>query len=282
MLPSPEQRRWIDDEPVVEQELPKGDVTEGVVRVGDTVRRPHHERSFAIAHYLDHLEQAGFAGSPRYLGVDTAGRDVLTFLPGQVAAASPQRSAASDELLVSIADLLLDLHRAATGFDPDGRWFPRQPDEVGPTLVSHLDVTPQNVVVREGRAAGLIDFDLARRATPYLECRNTAVHWVPLVHPRDVYPEWHGIDQLARLRLFVDRFGLSAEQRESFVADEVTRADATWLRMKDRAETLGGGWRRMWDEGVGDKIRRRQAWLSANADQITTALTDQAEPWSPA
>jgi hypothetical protein len=95
-----------------------------------------------------------------------------------------------------------------------------------------------------------------------------------MVDTVDVYPEWQGIDQLGRLRLFVDRFGLSRELREHYVADEVARADGTWLRMKERAETHGGGWRRMWDDGVGDKIRRRQAWLRANAAEITAALTD--------
>lgn len=270
----PEQRRWIDAEPQAEQDLPKGDVTEGVVRVGDTVRRPHQERSLAVAHYLDHLEHAGFAGSPRFLGRDSRGRDVLTFLDGSVAAASPQRWAASEELLASIAELLLDLHRAAAGFDAGEALFPRDPADVGPTVVTHLDVTPQNVVVRDGRAVGLIDFDLARRATAYLECRNTAMHWVPLADPADVYPEWQGIDQLRRLRLFVDAFGLGVEHRRSFVADEVARANGTFARMKTRAETLGGGWARMWDEGVGDKIRRRQAWMRANATAITAALLD--------
>src|SRR4051794_39073067 len=54
----------------VEVALPKGDVTEGVVRVGDTVRRPHQPQSSAVAGYLDHLASAGFAASPRYLGRD--------------------------------------------------------------------------------------------------------------------------------------------------------------------------------------------------------------------
>jgi hypothetical protein len=259
---------------VTEQPLPKGDVTEGVVRVGDTVRRPHHEKSLAIGRYLDHLAASGFTGSPRYLGRDDEGRDMLTFMTGDVASASPEPWAADDALLVSVADLVLGLQRAAAGFDLDEQLFPRLPDDVGPTVVSHLDVTPQNVVVRAGRAVGLIDFDLARRATPYLECRNTAVHWVPMVDPVDIYPKWSGVDQLGRLRLFVDRFAMSRDLRERYVSDEITRADGTWLRMKDRAETLGGGWRRMWDEGVGDKIRRRQSWLRDNASEITVALTD--------
>jgi Phosphotransferase enzyme family len=257
---------------VEEQPLPKGDVTEGVVRVGDTVRRPHQESSAAVARYLAHLERAGFAGA-RYLGRDEVGRDILTFIEGDVASASPQRWAADDHLLLSVADLVVELLRASQGFDEDELIFPRHPDDAGPTLVTHLDVTPQNVVVRDGRAVGLIDFDLARRATPYLECRNTAVHWVPLIDPMDIYPEWSGIDQLHRLRLLVDRFGLPLHERMSYVADEVARADRTWERMKWRAETQGGGWARMWDEGADDKIRRRQSWLRNNAAGITAALT---------
>jgi hypothetical protein len=43
--------------------------------------------------------------------------------------------------------------------------------------------------------------------------------------------------------------------------------------MKHRAETLGGGWQRMWDEGVGDTIHRRQTWLESNAPTLRAALT---------
>ena len=39
-----------------EIELPKGDVTEGVVRIGDTVRRPHQPTSDGVAAYLGYLE----------------------------------------------------------------------------------------------------------------------------------------------------------------------------------------------------------------------------------
>lgn len=38
--------------PQVEIALPRRDVTEGVVPVGDTVRRPHQARSPAVAAYL--------------------------------------------------------------------------------------------------------------------------------------------------------------------------------------------------------------------------------------
>jgi hypothetical protein len=49
----------------------------------------------------------------------------------------------------------------------------------------------------------------------------------------------------------------------------------------DRADTLGGGWQRMWSDGVGDKIRHRQIWLEENADSITTALVLNPVPADP-
>jgi hypothetical protein len=52
----------------------------------------------------------------------------------------------------------------------------------------------------------------------------------------------------------------------------VLRADRTWLLMKGAAEHLGGGWARMWDDGVGELIRRRQTWLIANRTALLAAL----------
>lgn len=59
-----------------------GRVTPGVVRVGDTVRRPATDASPFVADLLHLYERRGFAGAPRHLGVDDSGRDVFSYLPG--------------------------------------------------------------------------------------------------------------------------------------------------------------------------------------------------------
>src|SRR5262249_50614643 len=56
--------------------------TPGVVRVGDTVRRPQNANSDYVHELLLHLERCGFDGAPRYLGVDDRGREILTFIEG--------------------------------------------------------------------------------------------------------------------------------------------------------------------------------------------------------
>ncbi|GAB3528242.1 phosphotransferase [Arthrobacter monumenti] len=255
--------------------LPAGDVTEGVVRVGATVRRPHQPSSFAVAAYLDHLDDAGFAASPRFLGRDMAGRDVLTFIEGAVPAKEPEPWALSPELLASVGRLLRSLHEASAGYDPSGEPFLPRPVQQDPfELVTHLDVTPENVVVRHGQAAGLIDFDLAGPSTRYIDSFNTAMHWVKLKDPSDLPRAWAGVDQLERLRVFADAYGWTADERRRLPEFGANRASLTWKRMEFNAIHAGGGWARMWDEGVGDVILRRREWLLRRANEIRAALLD--------
>jgi hypothetical protein len=49
-------------------------VTQGIVRIGDTVLRPLRPFSLTVQEYLAHLRDVGFAGAPLPLGVDEQGR----------------------------------------------------------------------------------------------------------------------------------------------------------------------------------------------------------------
>jgi hypothetical protein len=261
-----------------EIELPAGDVTAGVVRIGDTVRRPHQPSSTAVADYLGHLEAVGFAGVPRYLGRDRQGRDVLTYLDGDVAGDPVEPWATVDDLLPGIGRLVRALHDASEGWvpsvelrPPPGRPLPRFPDGE-PRLVTHRDVTPQNLVFREGQAFGLIDFDLVGWTTRSVDLANTAMHCVPLCHPDDRGPAYPGIDVGARLRLLLDGYGRDAVSPELLLHACELRFGGLHASMQWNAAHLGGGWQRMWDEGAGEKIRRREAWFAAVRDDLARAL----------
>jgi hypothetical protein len=66
-----------------EIQLGGGAMTEGVVRVGDTVRRPPRYVAQLMRDMLVHLERAGFDAAPRWLGFDEQGRDVLSWIDGE-------------------------------------------------------------------------------------------------------------------------------------------------------------------------------------------------------
>jgi hypothetical protein len=264
--------------------LAGGDVTEGVVRVGKTVRRPRGPWSGAVAAYLLHLERVGFREAPRFLGVDERDRDILQFVEGDVPGQPVvEASAAGTSVLLGVARLLRRLHDASASFvPPEGAlWFGDDmpvdlpadvPPRPKPDIVSHFDVTPQNVVFRAGEPVGLIDFDLTRPGSRLADVVNTAMWWVPLMPVADRDPAFVACDEAARLARFVDAYGLEEHERQAFVQVAIDGAARSWHLMRANADNRGGGWARMWDEGVGDRILRRRAWLIHRREALTEAL----------
>jgi hypothetical protein len=262
-----------------EIELPAGDVTVGVVRIGDTVRRPHQSSSSAVQAYLERLAAVGFVGAPRYLGRDSQGRDVLDFIDGDVAGDPVEEWAARDDVLPSVAQLVRRLHDASAGWEPDldfGRQQPGRPQPTFPDgeakLIAHRDVTPQNTVFRHGAAYALVDFDLTGWTTRSIDLANTASHWIPMSDPVDRGPAYADIDVGRRLRLLLDGYGRDVVPAELLLEACALRFAGTYDSMRWAAENLGGGWQRMWDEGVGDKILRRVDWFAAVRDDLARAL----------
>ena len=97
---------------------------------------------------LRHLEARGFAGAPKSLGSDSSGRDILTYLPGDV---PPDLGNFSTAQIEAGARLLRALHDASLGLEGLG---PRE-------VVCHGDASPCNCVFRDGLPYAFIDFDAA-------------------------------------------------------------------------------------------------------------------------
>lgn len=275
--------RYVEPDPSLpEVPLAGGDVTEGLVRIGDTVRRPPSRHAALTAEVLRFVEAAGFDGAPRWLGTDHAGRQVLSYVPGEVASRPRPAWMADDARAVSVARLLrrYDDAVAPLGVPPSAAAV-LEPEPAGapprvagaPELIGHLDVTPDNVVFVDGEAHALIDFDMARPATRTEEVQNLLLWWAPLMALRDRPEAMAGVDPFARARLLVDAYGLGSDARSEVVAVAENTAARAWFLMQDRAARLGGGWARMWAEGVGDSIRRRQEWLAEHRATLTRAVT---------
>jgi hypothetical protein len=124
-----------------------GALTEGVVRVGGTTRRPVHHRSGYVDALLRHLADVGFTGAPRPLGYDDRGRQILTYVEGDVLGPGPYRLC--DGRVRSATALIRAFHDAAATFAPGA----------GQETVCHGDLGPHNTVFRGEHAVALIDFD---------------------------------------------------------------------------------------------------------------------------
>jgi hypothetical protein len=254
----------------VEIPLTGGDVTEGVVRLGQTVRRPVAAHTPAVHGLLRHLESVGFEGAPRVLGVDARGREVLSWMEGETPGACLPGWAATEEALAGVAGLLREYHRAVRSYEPPpgAPWdtFAVSNVDDPPELVGHCDMTPQNVVFRDGRPFALIDFDLARPTTRLFDVVTALRFWAPLEAGAPV------AEAGARLRIFCDAYGLTAAERRDVLPVARLRFRRSHDGMRTRAEVLGGPWARMWREGAGPRLLHAIDWLDQNWDELDSHL----------
>jgi Phosphotransferase enzyme family len=180
-----------------EMRLAGGRGTPGVVRVGDTVRRPQKPNSAFTRELLRHLEHVGFDAAPRYLGLDEQGREVFTFIEGTVPLnISPHFS---DPTLQAAARMIRRYHDATSSSE-----FV----ELG-EVVCHNDLSPCNTVFREGMPVGIIDFDSAAPGPPLSDLGYAIFLWTCL-GPAD------GIaiaEQSRRARVFCEGYGVEAGDR---------------------------------------------------------------------
>jgi hypothetical protein len=253
-----------------------------VVRVGDTVRRPTRPFTATIQTYLKYLHAGGFHEAPIPLGYDEQGREVLSFVAGDVPQEPLPDYACTDEVLVRLGRLIRRLHDAAVDFTPpiDAVWggVPGTPGDVvplfdKPELIAHQDYCPGNVVFRDGLPAAFIDFDLSRPTTRVVDLVNAMYWWTPLMHPSDRPPAMRDADVPARVRILADAYGVTAEQRALIVPTALRRAANSLPAMRAAAEA-DAVFRSWWEGGLEQKLLRSQKWLGAEAAQISAVLLD--------
>jgi hypothetical protein len=210
-----------------EETLPGGN-TDGAVRIGDVVHKQAAPWTLTVHALLRHLEQAGVDGVPRALGFDEQGRQMLTYLPGEMIGDSVPWPAwaYADSTLVQVGQWMRRVHDATATFIPpeDERWFTGRTMQPG-WIVGHQDAAPYNAVMDGGRLAGFFDWDTASPSSRDDDLAFTALLWVPLTAPdAGERPGPHEVrDRSRRLHLLLDAY-LYDGDRQAFGAVVVRRA----------------------------------------------------------
>jgi hypothetical protein len=198
----------------IEVPLTGGNINPGVVRIGNTVRRAMTDASPAVHKLLLHLEDSGFSGCPRFLGIDEKNREVLTYIDGDTGIGPHLWT--SDAALVAAARMLRDLHDATVTLlsaEP-ANWAFAYPDSRRHEVICHNDFAPYNFVFRDEIPIAVFDFDLAGPG-PRLRDVAYAAYWMtPLsFHSLDMTP-YAEADLHAgcrRLKRFCDCYGVPAD-----------------------------------------------------------------------
>jgi Phosphotransferase enzyme family len=174
--------------------LTGGRMTEGVVLVDNSVRRPATASSEFVAALLKLFERKNFDGAPRYLG-QADGMDILSYVPGDV----PARFRTwSDEQVAAAGSLLRSMHDATRGSELAGRC----------PVVCHHDVGPNNAVFQDDEPVAFIDFDTAAPGSPLEDFGYMA--WTWCISSKQTAPV---NKQAEQVRILADAYGLGRLER---------------------------------------------------------------------
>jgi Ser/Thr protein kinase RdoA (MazF antagonist) len=217
-----------------------GRVHEGLLndleRVGDAVHRRARvpmDRSFGEA-VLVRLAAAGFDAAPRFLGRDAEGRQVLSWVEGEV---RPLVPGAFDDDLALVLQRVRRFHELSPG-------------------VCHNDLAPRNTVWTSAGPV-FIDWDLCAPGRPIEDVAHVCWQFLGLGPLRD--------DDIGDVRVAlaggVDAYGLDAAGR-SILVDEI----AAWQRrcadgIEERAAKGEAPFRTLIEFGAVTEIRAAREWL---------------------
>jgi hypothetical protein len=246
-----------------------------VLRRDGLVIRQTGPWSRSVHGLLRHLHDVGFAEAPRVVGdgFDDQGREVLTYIEGEIVNPAPWSDAAIHEL----GRLIRRLHDATASFRPpaDTLWRPWFGREVGtPDIIGHCDAAPWNIVSRHGKPAALIDWEAAGPVDRLTEIAMAAWNNAQLYD--DDVAEMNSLPDTGRrmrqVRIFADAYGLPASDRHRLAdriiefaaqsaANEVVEQKIT--RQTEHAPRV---WGIAWQT-------RSVAWLIRNRAALQAALT---------
>jgi aminoglycoside phosphotransferase (APT) family kinase protein len=241
-----------------------------VVRVGDTVRRSAGRQSAAVQALLRHLESAGVHGAPRALGFDDRGREIVSFIDGDLGFVW------DDDVLPALGALIRRLHDAAASFDERpyaGSWI--GPVRAPAETICHNDIVPWNTVYRDRVPVAVIDWDAAAPGPRAWDLAYAAAAFIPLTDPDDVFNSakagWPGAPanfahRAARLRGLLDGYGMPLDQSFlELVVERLLAMQRHILALADadsqhEVDLVSRGWR--------TSVDRQIAWIRANAARL--------------
>lgn len=216
-----------------------GGSTQDIVRIGNLVHRRQSANATFVHSLLRYLEQVGFSAAPRFRGIDSHGREQLTYIDGTVVH-DVGAIGWTDNQLRHVAKLLRTFHDATADSPLAGVH----------EVVCHNDAAPWNVVLVDGLPAALIDFDEAAPGSRIRDVSYALWCWLNLgddhISPRE---------QARRIRLFCDEYGLM--RRDNLVPEIIQRqGEIHAMRMAKGHDELAV------------RVANERAWLQRHAAEL--------------
>ena len=228
---------------------------------------------------LSHLERVGYQGAPRALGIDDRGREILSYIPGEVASGDHLPNYVwTEQTLIRVAQLLRQYHDAVASFTPPipAVW---QIIDIGSReseLICHNDLAPWNTVFQDGSPVAFIDWDLASPGLKVWDVAFQLWHFVPLYDDEKCSRLGcqASLDERARrLRSFCDAYGFPPSK--NLISAVIQRQQRARQRIRTLADQGHASYMRLWQSGVDQGILSEVAFVERNSLALARYLTQK-------
>jgi Phosphotransferase enzyme family len=205
-----------------------------ITRIDDTVHRPTGWWTPAVHDLLQFLESVDFPYSPRVLGFDEQGFEVLGFIPGESGSVGWTKII-TDDGLRKYARLLKSYHDAVANYQPsiDAHWAYSQggvkPDEI----LCHGDFGPWNLVWDGSDPIGILDWDMVTPASASHDILYALEYGTPF-RDDETTLRWHHFsaipDRKHRIKIFTEAYGIPPIQNLTQCVASVQRKVAKSMK----------------------------------------------------
>lgn len=240
----------------------------------DCVIRPANPWTLAVQSFLQFLWDKGFDNIPKPYGLTEDGKEMVSYVDGDVYHDDLWRIFQSEEVLIDVAKLLRRFHNAGkeymTNLTGDEPWMlqKRQPQEV----MCHGDFAPYNITFVDGKVSGIIDFDTLHPGPALWDIAYAVYRWIPFVSPENPDYCYDLPKQIERLKLFADSYGMDNDSRKALLAMMIKRITALVDYMKEQ-ESLGNeDVIQNIKDGHMDLYLQDIAYLQTNEDKIIEGI----------
>jgi len=241
--------------------LAGGNASDGVVRVGSTVRKPWAESTPSVLHYMRAMRAAGI-DVPKVFGQDSQGRQITEFVPGRLAMDSEPLTPSQ---LSRAGRLVRSIHDASQAYRPEtGSTWTTPIAAPGAELICHNDLAPWNLLV--GDRWVFIDWDAASPSTRLWDLAYSAQAFTLNDASADL------VNAATNLKAFVDGYGASGELRTALPAAMRQRTTAMYKLLKDSHAGAIEPWGTMFATGHGGHWKAVTEFVGNNQSTWARAL----------
>lgn len=220
------------------QPLKGGRSTNEVIKIGNTIHRSQGPNSKFVHNLLTQLDQQNFSYSPKFLGIDEKGREILSYIYGEVPTGDHRWTM---EQVISVVHIMKKFHEATDH------------------TICHHDIAPWNVVLKNNIPVALIDFDEASVG----DCIDDLAYflWTFLELGGDIPIE----TQTTKIKKLCHEYGYSDSKK---LTEKILEQQKMILEMRIRKSKTDS-----FSTGAVPRIKKEIAWVEKNREKLESIFS---------